>query len=122
MHVLKKITQTEYDRSDDETKEFLKEEAALQEDIINEFARMSSVIIEGNPEMHPQQTLASILSAGTQFLIKSAFVAGIPKDVIKEMMTQILEDAYKDPLERDAIIAALRKHKDPYTRGGGRPN
>ena len=39
MHVLKKVTQEEFDKSDEDMKEFLKEEVAIQEDIINEMAR-----------------------------------------------------------------------------------
>lgn len=110
MHVLKKISQEEFDKSDNDTKEFLKEEAAIQEDIINEMARLSTIIIEAHPENHPQQTLASILSAGAQFIIKSAYVAAIPKEVMTEMFDQIIEEAYKDEKHREEIIEEVKKH------------
>ena len=110
MHILKKITQDEYNNSDDDMKEFLKEEAAIQEDIINEMARLSTVIIEAHPENHPQQMLASILSAGAQFIIKSAFVAAIPKEVMTEMFDQIIEEAYKDEKHRQELLREVREH------------
>lgn len=116
MHVLKKITQEEFDKSDDDMKEFLKEEVAIQEDIINEMARLSTVIINAHPENHPQQMLASILSAGAQFIIKSAYVAAIPKDVMTEMFNQIIEEAYKDEKHREEIIKEVKKHLEDIAK------
>jgi hypothetical protein len=110
MHILKKITQDEYDGSDTPTKEFLKEEVALQEDIINEFSRIASLIVEAHPENHPHQTMASILSAGTQFIIKSAYFATIPKEVVHQMCDQIIEDTYKSTKERDDLIEKVKAH------------
>lgn len=110
MHILKKITQNDYDSSDKNTKEFIEEEAALQEDIINEFSRIASLIVEAHPENHPHQTMASVLSAGTQFVIKSAYFAAIPKEVIKNMCDQIIEDTYKSTKERDDLIEKVKAH------------